>query len=223
MSSLDEMVQCPWCNVSVRWRDLHSRPAGSGEILSCRKCGLLVEFNVQSEAREAGYIFFEDVTEIGGWLDSVVEKFGFRVEKQKDRQIVDPVDALLGGAPVEKPNDRGAPGPTAVGVFIWSIDGLTVPWRCEVVYDKERPHVVEVRLCVDVAGAESFPAADVLTAACASHCVQPTGAKLGREMGTKGKAWWGTTQLLGTGWLPPSLFHAVVARLDEAIRAVAPK
>jgi hypothetical protein len=189
MSGADEQVQCPHCGATFRGRDLH---ATTVVVSKCRACNGTITLEEQWASKDEEAMLREDVDTVNAWLDTVAQADGLQVQPVRERE--------------------------AVGEFLWSIQGLPFPWRCEAVYDKSRPDVVIVRLRTEPKAAEP-PEGGVLSAACASRGVQPVGMRSG---GTSGlSSWWGAEQVLLTGWLRPDLFRPVVNRLDEVLREVA--
>jgi transcription elongation factor Elf1 len=187
MSTADEQVQCPHCGVTNRNRDLLATVVVK-QTCRCRSCRGVVKYDEQFEQQNAAAILQEDVSAIDAWLDAVAQAAGLEVQPVRDQE--------------------------SMGEFVWSVQGLPFPWRCEAVYQRSRPQVVVVRLRAEVSAPEALPNVKALEAPCVLRGVHPDGM-------TGAAPWWGAGQALLTAWLRPSLFRSVVDRLDEVLREVA--
>ena len=152
----------------------------------CRVCKAVIQTTDRWGFRNAEAILQEDVFSIDTWLSQVSDLHVTRIPDSED-----------------------------MGKFVWSIAGPS-PCRCEVLYEKFRPGVARIRLCVDVADADALPEKEAWHSACHSNCVQPCGV-------TGTRTWWGAEQavLLITD-LSPALFRRVVDRLSKTIHDVRP-
>jgi hypothetical protein len=157
-------------------------------VQTCRSCGGIVEQEESFGWRDAEAITQEDVSAVDAWLDSVAQVAGLRVQRVRDGE--------------------------SMGEFLWDIQGLPFPWRCEVVYQRSRPEVVALRLRAEVSSEKALPEREAHVSACESRGVQPVGM-------TGGHNWWGAEQTIGTSWLRPPLFRPVVDRLNEVLQDVA--
>jgi hypothetical protein len=185
MSSADDQIQCSQCGATFRNRDLHTT---FFQVQKCRSCGFLIEQTEQWGWRNEEAILGEDVDTISIWLDTVAQAAALRVQRVRDRE--------------------------SMGEFLWSVQGLPLPWRCEAVYEQSRPHVLVVRLRAEVSSAEALPDTERLGSACASRGVQPNGST-----GSAGH-WWAAEQALLTAWVRPALFHPIVDRLAAVLEEV---
>jgi hypothetical protein len=194
MSSADEQVTCGHCDRVFRRRDLRFEHT---IVERCPVCREIVEGETSSGWRNDDVILQENVAAIDTWLDSVSAGAGLETQRIADKE--------------------------SMGEYLWLVCGLPFDSRCEVLYARDRPDVVSVRLCVDAPPVPflfdtderpELPGTEKLKEACSFHGVQPDGVR-----GSKG-SWWGASQTLRTGWLPQGLFRPVVDRLDKVIREV---
>jgi hypothetical protein len=178
-------------------KTLRRRDLHAVTVQTCRSCGGIVEQKEQWECRDDEAITQEDVSAVDAWLDSVARVAGLQVQRVSDGE--------------------------SMGEFLWSIQGLPVPWQCEALYQRSRPEVVLVRLRAEVSAPEALPDRNAVEAACVARGVQPEGERIVQSVGqSTAHTWWGAAQFLGTSWLPPDLFRPVVDRLAEVLREVAP-
>jgi hypothetical protein len=80
MSTADDQVQCPHCQVTFRRRDIH---ATTYTVHKCRSCGSNFELEEQWAWRDEEAILQEDVSAIDAWLAQVS---GLEVQRVRDRE-----------------------------------------------------------------------------------------------------------------------------------------
>jgi len=97
---------------------------------------------------------------------------------------------------------------------LWSINGLSGDWQCQVSYSSRRLGTVRIYLCEIVQSAEAIPNVEMMRTVCESE-----GAEFLAQRGVQ--SWWGAGQLFLITSLRPQLLRPVVDRLGKLMSEIA--
>lgn len=201
MPSMTELI-CPNCHVALDERQLNAR---TWTVETCPHCQAVVRRDEGFRWQDRDALLQDDVESIEAWLRDVSRACAdrgalFRVEQRE--------------------------GKKSGRKYRWDVatrteGGGQSPWSCTVEYDADTPHIFEVRLTSTEDEPAFLDVPNPLLDACAEQGVQAHACESRRWVeweGERREFRWGARQLLATAPLGVALFHAVLRRLDHAMR-----